>query len=53
MNKITQKQINDAAKVHAQNVLGEQYKSNPDAARSVQEDFKAGVKFFVKAQKQK
>lgn len=53
MNKISQKQINDAAKSHAQNVLGEQYKCNPDAARSIQQDFKAGVKFIVKTQKQK
>ncbi len=52
MNKISQKQINDAAKVHAQNVLGTSFKSNPDASRAVQEDFKAGAKFIVKTQKQ-
>lgn len=53
MNKKSQKQINDAAKAHAQDVLGEQFKSNPDASRAVQADFKAAVKFIIKTQKQK
>ncbi|MGY0037669.1 hypothetical protein [Pedobacter sp. NJ-S-72] len=52
MNKISQKQINDAASAHAKKVLGEQFKSNPDAKKSIQDDFKAGVKFIVKLQKQ-
>ncbi|MGY4385665.1 hypothetical protein ACVWYN_002711 [Pedobacter sp. UYP24] len=46
--KITSKQINDAAKVHAQSVLGNQFKANPDAAAAVQNDFKEGFKCAVK-----
>ena len=53
MNKINQKQINDAAKAHAKDILGEQFKSNPDARKSVETDFKAGIKFLLKFQTQK
>ena len=53
MNKISQKQINEAAKEHAIDILGAQFKSNPDARKSVQDDFKAGVKWVIKQEKQK
>lgn len=40
-----QKQINQEAKKHAQTILGaEQYSKNKLAAKSIEEDFKAGFK---------
>lgn len=44
--KVTTKQINDAADAHAKKILGEdQFKNNKDAAKSIKEDFKAGATF--------
>jgi len=48
MKKITQKEINDAAKEHAKDVLGSQFKTNPEEVKSISEDFKAGIKWFKK-----
>lgn len=44
MNKISAKQITDAAKEHAKRVLGTQFNSNPDARVAIIEDFKTAVK---------
>jgi len=52
MTKISQKQINDAAKSHASEVLGTQSKSNPEASKAIHDDFKAGVKWYLKSIKQ-
>jgi len=52
MNKISQKQINDAARQHAQKMLGtQQFKTNPSARSVIQDDFKAGVTFLINFQK--
>ncbi len=41
------KPMNDAAKLHALSVLGEeQFKKNPDAVKSIKADFVAGAKAF-------
>lgn len=52
MNKISQKQINDATKEHAKDVLGTQFKSNPDAVKAASSDFIAGIKWYNKTLKQ-
>lgn len=52
MKKISQKQINDAAKDHAKNVLGPQFKSNPDAVKVTVSDFLSGIKWYTKTLKQ-
>lgn len=47
------KTINEAAKAYALEQLGEvQYKNNKDAVRAITDDFKAGVKWLEKHQKQ-
>ena len=51
MRKISEKQINEAAKAHAKGELGEnQFKSNPDAVKSITGDFKSGIKWYKKIQ---
>ena len=46
------KQINEAAKIHAINILGEeQFKKNKNAVKSIVDDFKAGVVYILKQQK--
>ncbi len=43
---MTNKVINEAAKAHSRNQLGEeQFKANKDAVKAISEDFKAGVKW--------
>lgn len=43
------KTINEAAKAHAKDQLGEdQFKKNKDAVKAISEDFKAGVEWAKK-----
>ncbi len=43
------KALNAAAKAHAIKQLGkDQYASNPDAAKAIEDDFKAGCGWIVK-----
>lgn len=47
------KTLNEAAKAHALEQLGEvQFKNNKDAVKAITDDFKAGVKWLSKHQKQ-
>ncbi|MGI4873202.1 MAG: hypothetical protein ACRYFX_18735 [Janthinobacterium lividum] len=44
------KEINEAAKQHAKQVLGEeQFATNKDAVKSITSDFKAGAKWAMQS----
>ncbi len=46
---MTTKQIDEAAKQYAKEMLGqEQFVSNKDAVKAITNDFKAGVKWYQK-----
>ncbi|MHB8209124.1 hypothetical protein [Mucilaginibacter sp.] len=51
--KLSSKQIEAGAKAHALDILGqEQFKTNPEAVRSIKTDFKSAVKWTLKTIKQ-
>lgn len=47
--KLSKKQINEAAKQYAKNVLGEeQFSKNKDAVKAISTDFKEAVNWTIK-----